>query len=146
MARPLLLLGGVLATIAVVRRMRAAHVPPPAPLPPPGTPPSSPAPHFAKPPEPRPKPSPAPTVTPAPTVAPSAAPATMAVSVTLPLGWRRLDPSELTPALVDTRDQVLASGFPVGTFAPFDLDGKHYAVVVERDETGLNNVASAVQE
>ena len=70
----------------------------------------------------------------------------MAVSVTLPLGWRRLDASEWTPDLHDTVNQVMAAGFPVGTLAPFDLDGVHYAVLVEQDETGLQNVAIAVDE
>lgn len=70
----------------------------------------------------------------------------MAVSVTLPLGWRRMDPGEWTPTLHDTVNQVMAAGFPVGSFAPFDLDGVHYAVLVEQDETGLQNVAIAVDE
>lgn len=138
MARPLLVLGGVLATIAVVRRIRSVPTPPAAPAAPSSPAPSSPAPHVPKPPEPKPPP----TVT----TAPDAAPATMGVSVSLPLGWRRLDANELTPDLVDTRDQVVRAGFPVGTFAPFDLDGKHYAVLVERDVTGIVNVGIAVEE
>jgi hypothetical protein len=70
----------------------------------------------------------------------------MAVSVTLPLGWRRLAPSEWTAELHDTVNQVMAAGFPVGDFAPFDLNGTHYAVLVEQDETGLQNVAIAVDD
>jgi hypothetical protein len=70
----------------------------------------------------------------------------MAVSVPLPLGWRKLLPSEITPELYDTQTQVMQQGFPVGTFAPFDVDGHHYAVLVERDGTGLENVAIATED
>jgi len=152
MARPVLFFGlaafGGLVLAERARR-RTAPIPPAGAVLPGGPPavvtpavPSSPAnvtpaPAIPKPPEPKPPAAQQPEAPAAPG---------MAVSVTLPLGWRRMDPSEWTPTLHDTVNQVMAAGFPVGSFAPFDLDSTHYAVLVEQDETGLQNVSIAIDE
>lgn len=153
MARLGLVLGiSGIAGLLVLARKRPVGAPAPVPFPSPvpapipaspsnvAAPPAKPKP---KPHEPDPKP---PAVTPAAPAAssPLPPPGDEAVSVPLPLGWRRLAPSELTPELVSVRDQVTAQGFDVGTFNPFDLDGQHYAVLVEQDSTGVVNVAMAV--
>jgi hypothetical protein len=135
MAKPwfwLLTAAGV-AAVALKRQAPASTLPviPPMPVPPSPLPaaPSSPAPaaHAA------PKPHELPTAAPAPS---------QAVSYTLPSGWRRIGPSELTPELSDAAKTMTEQTFPPG-FYPFWLDGVEYAIVVERTSDGATDTTIA---
>lgn len=69
----------------------------------------------------------------------------MPQTVMLPIGWRRLASTELTPELEDVARQVQQAGFAVGTFNPFDVDGTHYAAMIERGDDGRTVVSLAVE-
>jgi hypothetical protein len=124
--RALLVVAGVAGVIAYQRK-RSSLTSSPAPAPAPAAPPVvTPATSSSKP---KPKPS----------------FAGMAQTVMLPIGWRRLAASEVTPELEDVRRQIAAAGFQVGTFNPFQgSDGKSYAALVERNDAGAVVVSMAV--